>query len=159
MITDETFSEEVRSVSRTAFAVAYLILNHTSDSEDAVSDAILSAYEHRRSLRTTDSFRAWFLRIVRNEAYDILRNRKRTTPVDVFPDQPAPQCNRDTTLDLRSAIMQLPEQQRSALLLQQEGYTLEEIATILAIPVGTVKSRLFRAKETLRIILEDHIDA
>ena len=59
------------------------------------------------------------------------------------------------TLDVRAALMRLTENQQNALYLRQQGYALEEIADILEIPVGTVKSRLARAKETLRTELEE----
>ena len=156
MISDEAFSEEVRQVSRTAFAVAAFILNNASDCEDAVSEAILSAYAHRSHLKQKTSFRAWFLRIVRNKASRIARMRRFVRPTEDFPERAAPQPDREGAIDLRAAVMQLGERQRNALLLQQEGYSLDEIAVILKIPVGTVKSRLSRAKENLRTSLEEH---
>ena len=67
-IRDDVFVEEIRNVRQTAFGVAYLILKNTSDCEDAMSEAIVKAYEHRNTLLKRGSFRAWFLRILRNEA-------------------------------------------------------------------------------------------
>ena len=155
MISDETFSEEIGMLAKTAFGVAYLILKNPSDCEDAMSAAILSAYENRRSLRKRDSFRAWFLQILRNKAYGIMRERRRVEPTEQLPEPPAWTGDAAGNVDLRNAVLRLPEMQRNALLQQQEGYTLEEIGTILNIPVGTVKSRLSRAKETLRSNLEE----
>ena len=82
MISRDAFAQEVRSLTDTAFAVAYLILGNRADCEDAMSEAILRAYEHRDRLKKRESFRAWFLRILRNEAYDTLRKRRRLTPVE-----------------------------------------------------------------------------
>jgi len=155
MISDEAFSEEVSTLAKTAFGVAYLILKNPSDCEDAMSAAILSAYENRHTLRKRNSFRAWFLQILRNKAYTILREHRRVEPTEQLPETPAPFADPAAAMDVRTAVMRLPEIQRNALLLQQEGYALEEIGTILEIPVGTVKSRLSRAKETLRTILEE----
>ena len=155
MISDNAFAQEVRSLTDTAFAVAYLILGNSADCEDAMSEAILRAYEHRDRLKKRDSFRAWFLQILRNEAYNTMRRRRRLTPVEELPEGPAPDADSAGRLDLKAALRELTEDQRTALLLQQEGYSLEEIGEALDVPVGTVKSRISRAKKTLRTILED----
>ena len=156
MISDNAFAQEVREVTDTAFAVSYLILGNSTDCEDAVGQAILQAYESRGKLRKRESFRAWFLKILRNEAYGILRRQRRVQPVDELPEQSAPQEDTDERLDLQSAMMELDADQRTALLLQQEGYSMEEIAQTLDAPVGTVKSRIYRAKSTLRTILQEN---
>lgn len=155
-IHDDVFIEEIGSVKKTAFGVAYLILKNTADCEDAMSAAIVKAYEHRGTLLKRGSFRAWFLRILRNEAYTILRARRKTIdsnelsePTLFFPDAAE-------RLDLRAALMQLNEEQRNALYLREEGYSLEEIAAVLHVPAGTVKSRISRAKDALRKILEEN---
>ena len=59
-IPDDAFVEEVRTIKKTAFGVAYLILKNTFDCEDAMSAAIVKAYEHRDKLYKRDSFRTWF---------------------------------------------------------------------------------------------------
>lgn len=156
MISDNAFAQEVREVTDTAFAVSYLILGNSTDCEDAVGQAILQAYESRGKLRKRESFRAWFIKILRNEAYGILRRQRRVQPVDELPEQSAPQEDTDERLDLQSAMMELDADQRTALLLQQEGYSMEEIAQTLDAPVGTVKSRIYRAKSTLRTILQEN---
>ena len=156
MISDNAFAQEVREVTDTAFAVSYLILGNSTDCEDAVGQAVLQAYESRGKLRKRESFRAWFLKILRNEAYGILRKQRRVQPVDELPEQSAPQEDTDERLDLQSAMMELDADQRTALLLQQEGYSMEEIAQTLDAPVGTVKSRIYRAKSTLRTILQEN---
>ena len=135
MISRDAFAQEVRSLTDTAFAVAYLILGNRAEKRE--------------------SFRAWFLRILRNEAYDTLRKRRRLTPVEELPEGPAPENDSAGRLDLKAALARLTEDQRTSLLLQQEGYALEEIAEALDVPVGTVKSRLARAKSTLRTLLEE----
>ena len=155
MISDNVFAQEVRSLTDTAFAVAYLILGNRADCEDAMSEAILRAYENRERLKRQDSFRAWFLRILRNEAYTLLRRQRRLTLVEEMPEEAAPEGDSAGRLDLKAALAELTEEQRTSLLLQQEGYDLTEIAEITDVPVGTVKSRISRAKNTLRTILEE----
>ena len=155
MISDNAFADGVRELTDTAFAVAYLILGNSADAEDAMSEAILRSYESRGKLKKRESFRAWFFRILRNEAYTVLRKRRRLTLVEELPEEAAPEGDRARRLDLKAALGALTEDQRTSLLLQQEGYELAEIAHILNVPVGTVKSRIFRAKKTMRTILED----
>ena len=154
MISKDAFAREVRQLTDTAFAVSYLILGNGADSEDAMSEAILRAYEGRGKLKKRESFRAWFLQILRREAYNVLRRRKRVSPVEELPEGPAPDRDDAERLDLQAALKRLTEDQRTALLLQQEGYELSEIGQALDVPVGTVKSRIFRAKQTLRDLLE-----
>ena len=155
MISRDAFAQEVRELTDTAFAVTYLILGNSADSEDAMSTAILRAFENRGKLRKRESFRAWFLQILRHEAYDLLKKRRRLTPVEELPEEAAPEGDDAGRLDLRQALGELTDTQRTALLLQQEGYDMAEIGQILDVPVGTVKSRISRAKQTLRTLLED----
>jgi RNA polymerase sigma-70 factor (ECF subfamily) len=155
-IHDDAFVEEVRSIKKTAFGVAYLILKNTYDCEDAMSAAILKAYAHRDKLQKRSSFRAWFLRILRNEAYTVLRERRKVFETDEIPETPRPFPDAEESLDLRAALMKLREDQRNVLFLKQEGYSMEEIAAVMNVPVGTVKSRISRAKDTLRKILEEN---
>ena len=155
MISRDAFAQEVRELTDTAFAVTYLILGNSTDSEDAMSAAILRAFENRGKLRKRDSFRAWLLQILRHEAYDLLKKRRRLTPVEELPEEAAPEGDDAGRLDLRQALGELTDTQRTALLLQQEGYDMAEIGQILDVPVGTVKSRISRAKQTLRTLLED----
>ena len=154
LISDDVFVEEIRNIKQAAFGVAYLILKNTSDCEDAMSAAIVKAYEHRNALLKRGSFRAWFLRILRNEAYTILRERRKVFETDEIPETPEPFPDADRSLDLQTALMRLKEDQRNVLYLWEQGYSMEEIAGALNVPVGTVKSRISRAKETLRSYLE-----
>jgi RNA polymerase sigma-70 factor (ECF subfamily) len=156
MISDNAFAQEVRSLTDTAFAVTYLILGNRADCEDAMSEAILRAYQNRRKLKKRESFRAWFLQILRHEAYTLLRKRRRVQPMEELPEEAAPEKDAAGRLDLQTALREISEDQRTALLLQQEGYELAEIGQILDVPVGTVKSRISRAKSTLRTILQEN---
>ena len=156
MISKDAFAQEVRELTDTAFAVTYLILGNSADSEDAMSQAVLRAFENRGKLKKRESFRAWFLQILRHEAYNLLRKRRRLTPVEELPEEAAPAGDDAGRLDLRHALNELSEDQRTVLLLQQEGYDLAEIGRILDVPVGTVKSRISRAKRTLRALLEEN---
>ena len=154
IIQDDVFVREIRSVKQNAFGVAYLILKNTTDCEDAMSEAIVKAYANRGKLQKRDSFRAWFLRILRNEAYTILRERRNVCETDEIPEIPIADADPARSLDLQAALIRLSEEKRSVLYLWEQGYSTEEIAEILHIPAGTVKSRISRAKETLRSYME-----
>ena len=145
---DDAFCEAVRTLTPTAYAVAWVLLKNDADCEDAMSAAVLKAYEKRGSLRSGGSFGAWFIRILKNEAYNILRHRGRAVSFEGIEDRAAANAAPDPALSF--ALLKLPEGQRIALVLQCRGYSLEETAKILRIPVGTVKSRLSRAKNALR---------
>ena len=109
MISRDAFAQEVRALTDTAYAVTYLILGNSADCEDAMSAAILRAFENRGKLRKRESFRAWFLQILRHEAYDLLKKRRRLTPVEELPEGlPKPSerpcsCSRRATILARSA--------------------------------------------------------
>lgn len=155
-ISDKAFVEEIGNVKKTAFGVAFLILKNTFDCEDAMSAAIVKAYAHRDRLIKRSSFRAWFLRILRNEAYTILRERRRLFDMEDCSGPTLPFPDAAQNLDLQNALMQIPEGQRNALFLKQEGYSEKEIAAVMNVSVGTVKSRISRAKDALRKILEEN---
>lgn len=149
------FAARVTELSKSAFSVAYVLLGNASDCEEAASAAILSAYENLGKLRSAVSFRAWFLKILKNECYGILRRRARLLPLG--EELPA-ECESlpARNIDLQRALMQLPKSQRVAVVLQViEGYRIDEIARILDVPSGTVKSRLSRAKQALKQALTE----
>ena len=151
-ITDDSrFCEAVRELEPTAYAVAWVLLRSNADCEDAMSAAVLRAYEKRAGLKNGASFRAWFLRILKNEAYNILRHRSRSVPLERLEATASPQPPDPA---LAEALMKLPERQRVAVVLQAKGYSMSEIASILRIPEGTVKSRLSRAKASILCELE-----
>ena len=81
VMTKEEFVREVRGYTLHMYRLAYSILNNSMDAEDAVSEAVLHAYEKLRTLRDPDSFKNWILQITANEAKKIYRQNKRTGAV------------------------------------------------------------------------------
>lgn len=145
------FCGQVEQLKPTMFRVAYAILRCEADCEDAAASAVLRAYRYFGSLRNPADFRAWLLRILKNECYTMLRKRPPTVPLD--ETQPYDQAMPD--MDLATAFAELPEDARVALTLyHREGYAVREIAQVLGEPEGTVKSRLSRARTLLRQKLE-----
>lgn len=141
-----------------SYALACLILGDRDDAEDAVHDALESAWLRWASLRDGERFGAWFGRIVTNTCRDRAR-RRRVAPItmSVLPEQVAP----DQTAGLperellRAALRELDVDHRIVLVLRYyEDLTVEEIARRLGVRPGTVKSRLHYGLRTLRAGLD-----
>jgi RNA polymerase sigma-70 factor (ECF subfamily) len=140
--------------------VARAVLGNPEDADDAAQDAMLSALV---KLEQYDARRPWLLRIVANAATDRRRRRtvRRVEPLD--PGFTAGGPRPDTTTErwalgerLRQALAELPERRRMAVVLfDVEGYSHAEIATILGLPEGTVRSEVFHARRRLRALLAD----
>ena len=121
--------------------------------EDLLQDTFVRALQHRDRLETAVSRRAYVFGIARHVGLDALR---RAPPIGMTAEVPAvPVAVEDPRLEaMRSAIAELPALQREALLLKlQQELSYEEIAEVLDIPVGTVRSRLHHATLHLRQIL------
>lgn len=143
------FSDQIRNMEQTMFHVAFVILGNEADCQDATGSAILTAYEKLPQLRNRASFRAWLIQILKNECYLTLKRRKRmvylneATVIENEMHIPDP--------DLHQALMQLSKDYRLTIVLYYlEGYSIKEIAQILAVSAGTIKSRLSRARTQLK---------
>jgi RNA polymerase sigma-70 factor, ECF subfamily len=160
------FNKIVTVYQQGAYNVAYRLVGDADSAADATQDAFLSAFLNLGSYRG-GSFRAWLFRIVTNSAYDILRRRERrpalsldalveseTNPVD-FPDNaelPEESLVRgELAAHIHVAISQLPYDQRVALVLcDVQGLSYDEIADATGSSIGTVKSRISRARAHVR---------
>lgn len=124
------------------------MLPQLCDREDAVQSAILNAWRRLPTLREDERFQPWLIRIMLNECYALLRRRKREIPTDTLPDMPAPETGDP---DLYRFFVRLPEKLRMTMVLYYvEGYDVREVAQILRLPQGTIKSRLARGREQMR---------
>jgi RNA polymerase sigma factor (sigma-70 family) len=160
------FDDLARREERALYRHAARIVGPGADAEDVVQDAFLSAWRSIRSFEGT-SFRAWLFRIVTNRALDRVRARKRRPelplePADdeettwAEPASPGPDladlaASREALVAVEEALTQVPEEQRAALLLRDvEGFAYEEIALMTGVEIGTVKSRIHRARVAVR---------
>src|SRR5439155_21648057 len=150
---------EVRLVesSTLAFRVAFSVLRHRQDAEDIAQEAFVKAYRGFRQLRDRDRFRAWLVRMTWRLAIDRQRGNRRgvereyvtpaadaTTSVDAAVDNMA---SRERAAQLWKAIDSLPEKLRVVIVLAGiEEHNLGEVAKLLNLPEGTVKSRMFLAR-------------
>ena len=147
----ERFIAEIEACSGMMYRVAWSILRNDADCEDALQEAALKAWEKRNRLRDDRFFRTWITRILINACYDTQRKRRRTVPLDEVPEQTAASAP-DPTLAL--ALEALQEKIRLPLVLcYSEGMSYEEAADTLRIPLSTLRGRIHRGKEQLRMEL------
>lgn len=173
----DAFNRLVTSFQGLAFNVAYRLLSDDSAAEDVTQDAFISAYRNLRSYRG-GSFKAWLLRIVTNGSYDELRRRRRRPQTSLEPetqdgeDAPDPAWLADPgegpqelaeRVELSAAIQrcldQLEAEFRAAVVLVDvQGMDYAEAAQTMRRPIGTVKSRLARARNRLQICLQGFVE-
>jgi len=161
----DAFAELFRRHRDRLWAVALRTLGDREDAADALQDALLSAHRAAPRFRGDSAVTTWLHRIVVNSCLDRIRRRQAhpTVPLpdgNSDPDRPtgvepaAPVTDHDTALVVREALARLPEDQRAALLLVDvQGYPVAEVAVLLGIAEGTVKSRCSRGRARLAMLL------
>jgi RNA polymerase sigma-70 factor (ECF subfamily) len=152
------FEVRVSESSRLAVRVAYSVVRNQADAEDVAQDAFVRAHRSFAALRDRDKFRAWLVRMTWRLALDWKRgHRRRWAREDsvarsspMFGDAEREAMESERSRRLWAAIDELPERLRFVVVLSAiDGHTTREVATLLGIPDGTVKSRLFDAKRQL----------
>jgi len=128
-------------------------VNDPGRAEEITQDVFLALVQRRNGYQVTASFRTYLYRIALNRIASEYRKKKETDPL---PEEAPAAGGGDPVVvqQVREALAQLePEQREIVLLREYQGLSYEEIAAVLSIPVGTVRSRLFRAKMALRELL------
>ena len=158
--TDEQFLSLLRPEQGKMFRIARGITGQESDAWDIIQEATLAAYDQFHRLRGgPEAFGPWIRRILVNRARNFLKARSRLVPLEVVTDGehgswPGPEEQLDHN-QLWSEVMALDEHHRQVLVLRfLVDMTVEEIARVLDVPPGTVKSRIHRALTALRKRLE-----
>lgn len=149
------FSGQVVSNQTAMFRLARTILRNDEDAEDAVQEAILSAYANLDSLREPEKFKSWILHILTNKCYDACRKKRPTVDLsDVEEILPASGTDCTEKLSLWQAVQQLPEDLRSVItLFYYEDFSIRQISETMALGQAAVKTRLFRGREKLKALL------
>jgi RNA polymerase sigma-70 factor (ECF subfamily) len=155
------FDELVRRHRDRLWSVALRTTGNREDAADAVQEAFLSAFRTAGTFRGESAVMTWLHRIVVNAAVDRIRRRRPAESLDVMLDAgrpvaatPDPAPGRVTALAVRAALARLPLDQRLAVVLVDlEGYSVDEAATVLGVPAGTVKSRCWRGRAKLAALL------
>jgi RNA polymerase sigma-70 factor (ECF subfamily) len=181
---EREFESRLTETSTLAFRVAYGVLRHKQDAEDVAQEAFVKAYRNFRDLRDRDRFRAWLVRMTWRLAIDRRRNdRRREAREDRSLDVQRGATSRSGAADrmrttatvssargpailddlesreragrLWTAIDALPDKLRIVIVLANiEEHDIGEVARLLDIPEGTVKSRLFLARQRLKELLQ-----
>ena len=172
----DAFNQLVIKYQRLAYSVAYRMLQNQESAADAVQDSFVKAYRALSGFKG-GLFKSWLLRIVVNTCYDVLRVQQRyvSEPIDDEPNHDSEETrvarqlvdsheSPDDYVErmelsgyIEIGICSLPPDQRLVLVLcDVHGYSYEEIAEITGYPMGTVKSRISRARTKLREYLLEH---
>ncbi len=153
----EAFGVLVERYERAVYNLCLRMLRNVEDAKDATQEAFLKAYRALRTFKLGARFSTWILTIAYNASCDRLAKRKHDSGVELpeRADQrpgPAEEIEReDEARALRRAIDTLPEKYRAVITLYHlQGLQYDDIALILGLPMGTVKTHLFRGKELLR---------
>lgn len=153
------------------YRTAYRMLNSADDAADITQDIFVRCFERLKSLKDGQAFQAWLMQLVVNMVRDKLRRfvwptfsltaNDDDTEIDMPDNLPGPQQiaeDNDLSSQVQQALMKLSSDHRTVIILHHlEGMSLEEIAVILKVPNGTLKSRLARARVQMRDLLKDLI--
>lgn len=156
------FEALVRIYQNKIYALALRMTENREDAFDVAQEAVLKLYRGLSAFREKSSFATWVYSVTRNAALDFLRKKKSSVSLEELREQGVEPCGQEDDPEsqvlkdekicaVTAAINALPEQQKTVLILRDiEGYSYEEIAIIIGTTRGTVKSRLFRAREQVR---------
>jgi RNA polymerase sigma factor (sigma-70 family) len=161
----DAFGEIVASLQDMALGYAYSLLGDFEDARDAVQDAFIIAYRNLGDLRERERFPGWFRRIVLSACHAIARKRRPTIPLAAVAEaadhdeEPARIAERaDVQAAVLAAINALSPPNRAAtVLFYIDGYSLNEVADFLQVPLGTVKRRLHDSRSKLRESMMDMV--
>jgi RNA polymerase sigma factor (sigma-70 family) len=156
---DSAFAALIKTHERSLYCTALALLRSSWDASDAVQEAFLEAYAKLETLREPAKFRPWLARILVNICYQTLNRGRRVFPVEEVPERAAHVfVGSEESLDLMAALRCLDEEHRWVVALRYfHDLKVDEIATIINCPAGTVKSRLNRALEKLNARLAETV--
>ncbi len=175
------FEELVKRHQRTVFALLYQLAPDWHDTSDLAQEVFIRVWRSINNLRNPSSFRSWLTQIVTNLFYDELRRRPRRLPTvsmdesigsdeesgdsatrdiadtSALPDERI--LSNELSTAIREAMTRLPEQFRTSIVLREiEGLSYEEIAILTKTEMGTVKSRIARARTKLQELLKPYLE-
>jgi RNA polymerase sigma-70 factor, ECF subfamily len=174
---ESAYEELLTRYQQPVYGIVYRLLGDQNDACDVVQEIFLKVFRSVHSFKERSSFRTWIYRIAVNEAHNhrrwFSRHRKREVAIDreegaygafeIAPDPgPSPfdfALDRETHLLIERALEEISPVFRTAVVLRDiEGLGYEEIAEILQISLGTVKSRILRGREALRRVLSERLE-
>ncbi len=152
----DAFQNLMENLKVYMYAVAIRYLKNEEDAGDAIGNTIILAYENLKKLKKTEYFKTWITRILMNECNKILQTKKKVILIEDYEDvEEYFEEELEDSTDIKSYLNQLSDIQRAVILMYYyEEMSIEEIANSLQIAIGTVKSRLFNAKKSLKNMIE-----
>jgi RNA polymerase sigma-70 factor (ECF subfamily) len=159
----EAFTRLVRSYKDYLVRTAYTIVRDRGEAEDVVQEAFVKAFLSLTGLKDERAFPTWIATITTRLALDSIRRRRPDVSLSVSEAVPyrdrgaAPASAAELRMDLAAALAKLSPEHRAVIALREiQGFDYREIADILGIPIGTVRSRLHTARMQLRNLLSSH---
>jgi RNA polymerase sigma-70 factor (ECF subfamily) len=162
----EAFNQIMRIHEDRVFSVCLRMMTEREAALDATQETFITVFRKAAQFKGEAALGTWIYRIAVNTCYDHLRKSKRR-PVHRMPehhDEPDPSAQSEVESaglrpDIEKALVALPREFRSAVILSDiEGLALSEVARILGVPVGTVKSRVFRGRRLLAGLIGNQIE-
>ena len=152
----KAYSILVNELKNEGYKLAYTILKNEDDSIDAYLQAVEKGLKSINKLKDPQYFKTWFLRIVINESKNIIKkNHKIVYLNDIKIDEIKEKLDTETKIDLEIALENIEPQVKEMIKLKYYmGYKLDEISSILDIPIGTVKGKMYTALKNMRKELE-----
>jgi len=155
---DGAFRELVDRHGPGLYRMAFSLVGNAADAEDALQETLLGAFRHLGRFEQRSSVRTWLTRIVMRQAARVHRGRRRTAPLPETQEAKGGTAA-GVRMDVLAALDKLAPIHRDVITLREiQGMRYEEIATVLGIPIGTVESRLHRARAALREELRDYLE-
>lgn len=155
---EKQFEEYIIENKDKHYRIAYSYVKNADDALDIVQEAVFKALISLASLNNPDYFRSWFYKVLINTALDFIRKQKKIISVDseFLSDLDKGRMDTYQDIDLHRSLLKLPEDYRSIIILRFfEDLKIEEVAEILDENVNTVKTRLYKALELLRVEMND----
>ena len=159
----KAFSLIFKQYASRVYATALMLLKNEDDASDITQDVLLRAYNNLERFDENRPFFPWLYRITKNLCFNHMKRSKRNTMselqeerlVSLFPDPAALYIADETAELVRGAIEKMPKMQREILILKHfQECSYAEISEILEIPIGTVMSRLYNARQKLKKMIE-----
>lgn len=164
----EAFEQLAALHERAVYLLCLRMMGNREDALDCAQEAMLNAYRAFDRFQGDNQGKTWFLRIAHNVCIDFLRKRRNVISLDTLreegfdptdPKQLSPYAQleqKERMALLHQAVQELPEEQKSVMVLRDfQDLSYDEISAALDIPLGTVKSRLKRAREKIKQILSE----
>ncbi|HOQ32756.1 MAG TPA: RNA polymerase sigma factor [Candidatus Hydrogenedens sp.] len=159
----EAFAELVRKYQQIVFNISYRFMRDTNLAEDMAQESFIKAFKHIKGFRGDCAFSTWLYRVTCSVCLTELNRRKKRAEVELQPDTPVGSVETkineyEIAEKIRKCVTNLSDRYATVLTLYYlNGISYEEIAEIMDIPVGTLKTWMFRARKQLRKIVEKEI--